>query len=321
MARVDLITGFLGAGKTTFIRGYARWLEKQNIKFAVIENEFGAAGVDTALLQNYGMEVVELAGGCICCTMKVGFAYALKTLAEQFERIIVEPSGIFGVEDFFDVMNGVEVREVCELGALAVIVDPHSIDTMEREEAKEEAMLFYAQINAAGSVLVSKTELAGPEQTEAAVRKIRSCLAFSGAGADDSGNTIPIITKSWSDLSDADYEQISGAIPAQEAQNRRTDPAEKITNHQMLFNSTAIYPQKAYSEEQLRAVLGEILSGVCGRVIRIKGVLECTEGGILLANCSPGAVLVERSKIVELKPMLNVIGKNINRKEIARLLG
>lgn len=100
MTKVDLVTGFLGAGKTTLIARYGDWLNQKGVRFAVIENEFGAAGVDTAILSERFGNVQELAGGCICCTLKVGFHALLTQLAGQCDRVIVEPSGLFSMDAF-----------------------------------------------------------------------------------------------------------------------------------------------------------------------------------------------------------------------------
>ena len=100
MVPVDLITGFLGAGKTTFLQKYTDYLARQGIRFAVVENEFGAAGVDTAALQAGGQPpaVYELTGGCICCTLKQSFHEMLSGLAGRYARILVEPSGLFNLD-------------------------------------------------------------------------------------------------------------------------------------------------------------------------------------------------------------------------------
>ena len=78
--KIDLITGFLGAGKTTLIRRYTALLRAGDVSCAVIENEFGAAGVDAAVLERDGVRVRELSGGCVCCTQKLNFHDAMREL-------------------------------------------------------------------------------------------------------------------------------------------------------------------------------------------------------------------------------------------------
>ena len=102
MANIDLITGFLGAGKTTFIRKYAEYLDSIGVTCIVIENEYGSTGIDSRILQADGITTDELFGGCICCTLKVGFHDMLYTLSDKVDRIIVEPSGVYDVSQFFE---------------------------------------------------------------------------------------------------------------------------------------------------------------------------------------------------------------------------
>ena len=100
MIKVDIISGFLGAGKTTFIKAL---IEKvfRGEKIVLIENEFGEIGIDSRFMQNCGIEVTEMNSGCICCTLVGDFAEALKKVAAEFEpdRIIIEPSGVGKLSD------------------------------------------------------------------------------------------------------------------------------------------------------------------------------------------------------------------------------
>lgn len=95
MIKVDIISGFLGAGKTTFIKELIKKVYK-NEKIVLIENEFGEIGIDSRFMQDSGVEVTEMNSGCICCTLVGDFAKSLKQVAEQFapDRIIIEPSGV-----------------------------------------------------------------------------------------------------------------------------------------------------------------------------------------------------------------------------------
>ena len=109
MVQVDLITGFLGAGKTTFLRRYAAWWAGQGVKVCVLENDFGAVNVDAMLLQDLearGVELETISGGCDCDTHQRRMRTKLISMAMRgFERVIVEPSGIFDVDEFFDVLR------------------------------------------------------------------------------------------------------------------------------------------------------------------------------------------------------------------------
>ena len=118
MVQVDLITGFLGAGKTTFLRRYAAWWAGQGVKVCVLENDFGAVNVDAMLLQDLeaqGVELETISGGCDCDTHQRRMRTKLISMAMRgFERVIVEPSGIFDVDEFFDVLRDEPLFEYSE---------------------------------------------------------------------------------------------------------------------------------------------------------------------------------------------------------------
>lgn len=107
MTKLDVVTGFLGAGKTTFLQTYHRWLTGKGVTSCIIENEFGAAGVDGAVLRGSGAAVRDISGGCVCCTLKVTLRELLWELAGQVERVILEPSGLFCGDDLLDIFSTV----------------------------------------------------------------------------------------------------------------------------------------------------------------------------------------------------------------------
>ena len=127
MVQVDLITGFLGAGKTTFLRRYAAWWAGQDVKVCVLENDFGAVNVDAMLLQDLeaqGVELETISGGCDCDTHQRRMRTKLISMAMRgFERVIVEPSGIFDVDEFFDVLRDEPLDHWYQLGNVIAIVD------------------------------------------------------------------------------------------------------------------------------------------------------------------------------------------------------
>ena len=109
MVQVDLITGFLGSGKTTFMRHYARYMVQQGWNVCILENDFGAVNVDVMLLQDIlgdHCDMESISGGCDCDTHQRRMRTKLISLAMQgFDRVIIEPSGIFDVDEFFDILH------------------------------------------------------------------------------------------------------------------------------------------------------------------------------------------------------------------------
>ena len=109
MVQVDLITGFLGAGKTTFLRRYVRYLVAQGHNVCILENDFGAVNVDAMLVQDLlgpNCDLETISGGCDCDTHQRRMRTKLIAMAMRgFDRVVVEPSGIFDVDEFFDVLR------------------------------------------------------------------------------------------------------------------------------------------------------------------------------------------------------------------------
>lgn len=151
MANIDLITGFLGAGKTTFIGKYAKYLTSKRQSFAVIENEYGTKGIDSRILQSSGIKTEELYGGCICCTLKVGFHDMIFNLSDRYDRIIVEPSGVYDISQFYAVMSSPELKGKCNVGNVICVVDPTSLDELDEFSTD----MLKKQIEASGCVVLS----------------------------------------------------------------------------------------------------------------------------------------------------------------------
>ena len=151
MANIDLITGFLGAGKTTFIRKYAAYLDSIGVSYAVIENEYGTNGVDSRILQADGITTDELFGGCICCTLKVGFHDMLLSLSDKVDRIIVEPSGVYDISQFFAVMSSTELKKKASIGNIICIVDPTGLNKLDKLSVE----ILKRQVISAGAVIFS----------------------------------------------------------------------------------------------------------------------------------------------------------------------
>lgn len=119
MIKVDLVTGFLGSGKTTFIKNYAKYLVEIGYKVGIIENDFGSINVDVMLLSNLikdGIEVTSITSTTSSDWMRRFKAKLITLKLEGFTRIIVEPSGIFDVSDFFDELSSSELSDKFEVG-------------------------------------------------------------------------------------------------------------------------------------------------------------------------------------------------------------
>ena len=127
MVQVDLITGFLGSGKTTFLRRYVQYLVAQGHSVCILENDFGAVNVDAMLLQDLigeHCDIETISGGCDCDTHQRRMRTKLISMAMRgFDRVVVEPSGIFDVDEFYDVLRDEPLDRWYTLGNVIAIVD------------------------------------------------------------------------------------------------------------------------------------------------------------------------------------------------------
>ena len=124
MTKVDIISGFLGAGKTTFIK---KLIEEvfQGEKLVLIENEFGEIGIDGGFLKDAGVEITEMNSGCICCTLVGDFSKALQQVLAEYQpdRVIIEPSGVGKLSDVVKAIEGVEDEADIEIDGRVTVVD------------------------------------------------------------------------------------------------------------------------------------------------------------------------------------------------------
>lgn len=297
MAIIDLVTGLLGSGKTTFISKYCDYLHKNGVHFAVIENEFGSAGVDTAILRSSVATVKELSGGCICCSLKVDFVQMLIELS-SYDRIIVEPSGIFTLEDFYEAALSPGVKACCSIGAVLTIVEPLALT--DGFLCQESQAIFLSQLLATGLVVASKTEALPRESFLAGLRQF---------AADINGDRV--LVKNWDDFNDEDFRRIQAVTPL----TLRTE--KPMVNHALLYNSCTLYPKAEYTQAGLEEICERVFDNSCGDVLRMKGYVKAFGSGCFILNCTKGVRNITSVREA-LEPMVNVIGRNLKRKEIKK---
>lgn len=170
MTRIDIISGFLGAGKTTLIKkllGDA--LKGQQV--VLIENEFGEIGIDGGFLKDAGIEIREMNSGCICCSLVGDFGAALKDVITKYhpDRIIIEPSGVGKLSDVIKAVDGVEKEAGVALNSATTVVDVMKCKMYLRNFGE----FFENQVKSAGTIILSRTDKADTTKVEAAVKMLR----------------------------------------------------------------------------------------------------------------------------------------------------
>ena len=192
MTKVDIFSGFLGAGKTTLIKKLIAEAYSGE-KLVLIENEFGEIGIDGGFMQDAGIEVTEMNSGCICCTLVGDFTKALKKVMADYapDRIIIEPSGVGKLSDVAKAVSGVEGAEI---GAKVTVVDAGKCRMYMRNFGE----FFNDQVENADLIVMSRTDTASAEKILAATELLKGLNDHAG-----------LITTPWSQISG---KQISEAM-------------------------------------------------------------------------------------------------------------
>lgn len=168
--KIDVISGFLGAGKTTFIKRLVEG-NKDKGKTIIIENEFGEIGIDGGFLKNSGIEIKEMNSGCICCSLAGDFEASLRELLEKYSpnRVIIEPSGVGKLSDVLKAVSDVEKDLPVESNSAVTVVDVKKCKMYMRNFGE----FFNNQIQFANTIILSRTDLADDKKIEEAVALIK----------------------------------------------------------------------------------------------------------------------------------------------------
>ena len=170
MTKVDIISGFLGAGKTTFIKKLINQVFAGE-KLVLIENEFGEIGIDGGFLKDAGVEITEMNSGCICCTLVGDFSKALQKVLEDYhpDRVIIEPSGVGKLSDVIRAVESVNANaEIAIEGRIAVVDGKKA-----KSYLKNFGEFYRDQIAHASTIVISRTQLMTDAQVEECVRMLR----------------------------------------------------------------------------------------------------------------------------------------------------
>ncbi len=169
MTKIDIFSGFLGAGKTTLIKKLIKEAY-QGEKLVLIENEFGEIGIDGGFLAEAGIKINELNSGCICCSLVGDFSKALQKVYAEYkpDRILIEPSGVGKLSDVIRAVESADLHD-CKINSASAVVDAVKC----RMYMKNFGEFFNDQIKTASCIIFSHTDIAGAEKTEAALKLVR----------------------------------------------------------------------------------------------------------------------------------------------------
>lgn len=323
MTKVDIISGFLGAGKTTFIK-----LLIENVfageKLVLIENEFGEIGIDGGFLKDAGIEITEMNSGCICCTLVGDFSRALQKVIEEYhpDRVLIEPSGVGKLSDVARAVERVKKEAEIEIDGRITIVDGKKAK-MYLENFGE----FYRdQVAYADTIVMSRTQLMEAHKIEECVKVLR-----------EENKEAAIISTPWDKLSREAIEhalssdsQLEGIFEEEECpvcgHHHHGEECHHGHHHHHehhhadeVFTSWGQETAHKYTEEELDFLLKALSETKgYGTILRAKGIIEMENGTWKQFDLVPQEYEV-RESTADYAGRLCVIGTDLNEEELMRL--
>ena len=335
MVKVDIISGFLGAGKTTLIKKlFSSSFKKE--KVALIENEFGEIGIDGAFLKDTGINIKEINSGCICCSLSGNFKEALLELIKTYEldRIIIEPSGVGKLSE---VISAVKAVEGVKVNVICTVVDGNKLKLYHKNFGE----FYNDQIANANSIVLSKIEGFSEEKLIGVCEYIKTFNPIATI------ITTPIKELDGSVLLEnlEEGETLTSLIinllkqnPANHHHHHDHDHHDCDCEHEHhhghehgccchhhnhdadeVFDSFYLTTPKAFTEQNLQGILNELSSNSYGEVLRAKGIVN-GESGWLEFDFVPEVIEVRKGS-PDVSGKICVIGVKLNKKKLEELFG
>lgn len=324
MTKVDIISGFLGAGKTTFIK-----LLIENVfageKLVLIENEFGEIGIDGGFLKDAGIEITEMNSGCICCTLVGDFSKALRKVIEEYhpDRVLIEPSGVGKLSDVSKAIEHVKKEADIEIEGRITIVDGKKA----KMYLKNFGEFFKDQVAYANTIVVSRTQMMEDHSIEECVKMLR-----------EENKEASIISTSWDKLSkeaiehalspDTQLEGIfeEGACDCDHEHHHEGACGCGHEHHHHhhhhadeIFTSWGQETAHKYTEEELDFLLKALSETEgYGTILRAKGIVEMENGSWKQFDLVPQEYEV-RESAADYTGRLCVIGTDLKEDELTEL--
>ncbi len=318
MHKIDLITGFLGSGKTTFISKYAAYLMGRGERIGILENDFGAINVDRVLLADLlgdkcGMEMVV--GGDTLETHRRRMKTKLIALAMNgYDRVIIEPSGIFDVDELFDLLYEDPLDRMYEMGSVITLADAVSLQqAYVRDFSRESRYLSCAQSACAGRIVISKVDVPGAAQdpvTEA-VETLNGCLTEFGCKRRITPDEC--LAANLNELTDDVLEKLSRCGYHRASHVKLPVMAEG--DYESLF----AYDLELEHDDLVSRVRGIFDDPGCGRIFRIKGYMNVKDRGWTEINATSSDSL-GMQPAPSSENVLIVIGENVNADAVRKWL-
>lgn len=310
MVKIDLITGFLGSGKTTFIKKYAKYLMDKGLNIGILENDYGAVNVDMMLLGDLEGDKCELemiSGGCDADTHKRRFRTKLIAMGMcGYDRVIVEPSGIYDVDEFFDTLKDEPLDNWYEIGNVITIMDA----ALESDMSETADYLLASEASNAGIVVLSHADMASGEQIKKTVEHLNraleniDCKRRFEPGRD-------VICCSMKGLTDSELDSIY--LCGYRLENyRKMQIDDDVSFKSLYFMNTGI------DRGRIRNIAEQLLENhEFGEVFRVKGFVREGDKWCQI-NATHNGITVD--DIITGQDVLIVIGENLKKDKIEKIL-
>lgn len=323
MTKIDIISGFLGAGKTTFIKKMIDEAFKGE-QIVLIENEFGEVGIDGGFLKDAGIQITEMNSGCICCSLVGDFGKNLNEVITKYhpDRILIEPSGVGKLSDVMKSVIDIEKEQPVKLNALVTVVNALKAS----KQMKAFGEFFNNQIEYATTVILSRSQNATPEQLEFCVKQIQALNPKAS-----------VITTDWDAIKG---EQILKTMEGQDnlemkvlAEARHAqDEAEHHHHHDHddhdhehehhhaddVFTSWGKETPHKFERAKLEEILKQFVED--DKILRSKGMVEGTDGKWIYFDMVPGEYEI-RDGEPDYTGRIVVIGTDIHEHELEEFFG
>lgn len=349
MTKVDIISGFLGAGKTTLI---AKLLKEglAGEQVVLIENEFGEIGIDGGFLKESGVEIREMNSGCICCSLVGDFGTSLKEVVEKYhpDRIIIEPSGVGKLSDVIKAVKDLHIENEIRLNSASTVADASKVKVY----MKNFGEFFNNQIEHAGTIILSRTQNVSEAKLKTDIELIRSL-----------NKDAHIITTPWDDIdgkqildamenvTNLELEMLAEAAAkvAEEHEHHHHHDGECGCGHDHhdeehehhhhdgecgcghhhdheghhhaddVFTSWGVETAHKFTEDELKEILDKLAKGgEYGEVLRAKGIVTPAEGEWFHFDLVPEETELRRGA-ADYTGRICVIGANLNEDKLKEL--
>ena len=327
MTKIDIYSGFLGAGKTTLIKKMIQEAYAGQ-KLVLIENEFGEIGIDGGFLQDAGINITEMNSGCICCSLVGDFGKALTQVIEQYapERIVIEPSGVGKLSDVVAAVQKVTNEEVT-LGYTVAVADAGKVKVY----MKNFGEFYNNQIETASTIILSRTDAIPQAKLDAAVALLREHNAEA-----------TLVVAPWNELTGA---QLLEAMEGKASLAASLTELEHEHHHEHhhhdheegcccghhdhehhhhhadeVFTSWGVETTRKFTAAELEAALHSLDTGRYGMILRAKGIVACADGGWIHFDYVPEEHNV-RMGSASIIGKLCVIGAQLDEQAVAKLFG